>query len=137
MPSRCDSTQQATWSKQLKRAEEDGRMRRRTVLPVGVTAPEGRELVNVSRSITMNEGMVGALRCDDTAAGIQANASHRVERMKWRVLRCAHAKQTEWRICRDGVSMASFGCGAFGCVFANSSRRRLPSSNATIGRAHY
>ena len=134
MPSRCDSTQQATWSKQLKRAEEDGWLRYRTVLPVGVTA---RELVNVSRRITMNEGMVGALRCDDTAAGIQANASHRVERMKWRVLRCAHAKQTEWRICRDGVSMASFGCGAFGCVFANSSRRRLPSSNATIGRAHY
>lgn len=34
----------------------------------------------------MNEGMVGALSCDDTAAGIQAIASHRVERMKWRVL---------------------------------------------------
>ena len=70
MPSRCDSTQQATWSKQLKRAEEDGRLRCRTVLPVGVTA---RELVNVSRRITMNEGMVGALRCDDTAAGSLAS----------------------------------------------------------------
>ena len=124
MPSARDSTQQATWSKQLKRAEEDGRLRSSTVLPVGVTA---REPVNVSRSITMNEGMVGALRCIDTAAGIQANASHRVERKKWRVLRCAQAKQMVWRICRNGVSMASSGCGAFGCVFANSSRRRLPS----------
>ena len=123
MPSRCDSTQQVTWSKQLKRAEEDGRLRCRTALPVGVTA---RELVNVSRRITMNEGMVGALSSDDAAAGIQANASHRVERVKWRALRCAHAKQTERRICRSGVSMASSGCGALGCVFTNSSRRRLP-----------
>ena len=70
------------------------------MLPVTLTA---RELVNVSR-ITMNEGMVGALSCDDTAAGIQTNAPRRVERMKWRVLRCAHAKQMEWRICVNGVS---------------------------------
>jgi hypothetical protein len=82
MPSLCDSTQQATWSKQVKRAEEDGRLLCSTMLPVALTA---RELVNVSR-ITMNEGMVGALSCDDTAAGIQAIASHRVEWMKWRVL---------------------------------------------------
>jgi len=27
MPLLCDSTQQATWSKQLKRAEEEGRLR--------------------------------------------------------------------------------------------------------------
>jgi hypothetical protein len=49
MPSRCDSTQQATWSKQWKRAEEDGRLRIvvvcSTMLPDAMTA---RELVNVS-----------------------------------------------------------------------------------------
>lgn len=44
MPSRCDSTQQATWSKQLKRAEEDGKLRSSTMLAVTLTA---RELVNV------------------------------------------------------------------------------------------
>ena len=93
------------------------------MLPVAMTA---RELVNVSR-ITMNEGMVGALSCDDTAAGIQANAPRRVERMKWRVLRCAHAKQMEWRICVKRRQQLSFGCGVFGCVFAYPRTRELPS----------
>jgi hypothetical protein len=42
-----------------------------------------RETGNASRT-TMNEGIVGALRCNDTAAGIQAGASPYVEDMKWR-----------------------------------------------------
>ena len=112
----------------MKRAEETASCVCSTMLAVAVTA---RELVNVSRSTTMNEGMVGALSCIDTAAGIHANGSLLVERKKWRVLRCAHAKQmafiVEWRVCTNGVSMASFGCGAFGSTFASPSRRRLPS----------
>jgi hypothetical protein len=136
MPSRCDSTQQATWSKQLKRAEEDGKLRSSTMLAVALTA---RELVNVSR-ITMNEGMVGALSCDDTAAGIQANASHRVERKKWRVLRCAHALCKEWRMCGNGVSirprrpLAVEHLAAYSQTQAGVDCHR---SNATNGRAHY
>lgn len=103
------------------------------MLPVALTA---RELVNVSR-ITMNEGMVGALSCDDTAAGIQANASHRVERMKWRVLRCAHARQMKWRICRNGVSSRPLAVEYLAAYSRTHARVNYHRSNATIGRAHY
>jgi len=63
MPSQCDFDLQATWSKRLKRAEEDGSLRC-DVLTDTVTA---RETGNASR-ITMNEGVAEALRCNDTAA---------------------------------------------------------------------
>ena len=133
MPLQCDSTQQATWSKQVKRAEEDGRLLCSTMLPVALTA---RELVNVSR-ITMNEGMVGALSCDDTDAGIQANASHRVERMKWRVLRCAHAKHVKWGICTNSVSNYPLAVEQLKAYSRTHTRVDYHRSNATIGRAHY
>lgn len=100
------------------------------MLPVALTA---RELVNVSRT-TMNEGMVGALSCDDTAAGI---APRRVERMKWRVLRCAHAKQMEWRFCVNGVSSRPLAVECLAAYSRTQAHVDYHRSNATIGRAHY
>ena len=105
------------------------------MLPDAVTA---RETGNASRT-TMNEGIVGALRRNDTAAGIQADASPYVEKIKQLVPACAHACQlkmayvgtaSELHLILYQWSIGCAQCSVFLHAYAHYRRR-----NASLDRA--
>jgi hypothetical protein len=98
------------------------------MLPDAVTA---RETGNASRT-TMNEGIVGALRRNDTAAGIQADASPYVEKIKQLVPACAHACELKmaymWERRQNCTSSSASGASdAHSAVFSCTCIRTLSS----------